>query len=51
MTDRFTRQFAGDDEQRRQQLINKIERALAKRNVTELEAIAYDLFAKGYLDE
>lgn len=51
MTNRYTRNMNGDDENRRRELIDKIERAINQRSVSELEAIAYDMFAKGYLDE
>lgn len=51
MTNRYTRNMNGDDETRRRELIDKIERAINQRSVSELEAIAYDMFAKGYLDE
>ena len=51
MTDRYTRNLNGDSETRRRELIEKIERAINRRSVAELESIAYDMFAKGYLDE
>lgn len=51
MTNRYTRTLHGDDETRRRELIEKIEHAISQRTVAELEAIAYDMFAKGYLDE
>ena len=51
MTNRYTRRLDGDDEMRRRELIDKIERALSQRSVAELEAISYDLFTKGYLED
>ena len=51
MTNRYTRRLDGDDEMRRRELIDKTERALSQRSVAELEAISYDLFTKGYLED
>ena len=51
MTNRYTRRLDGDDEMRRRELIDQIERALSQRSVAELEAISYDLFTKGYLED
>lgn len=50
-TDRFTAGRDSDDEYRRQELTAKIERAVKLLSVAQLEALAYDMFAKGYLDE
>ena len=51
MTNRYTRRLDGDDEMRRRELIDKIERARSQRSVAELEASSYDLFTKGYLED
>ncbi|MDY5091767.1 MAG: hypothetical protein U0I89_03570 [Prevotella sp.] len=39
------------DDTRRQELIARIERAIAGMTLQELEALSYDMFTKGYLDE
>ncbi len=39
------------EEYKRDQLIRKIEHAIEHRKLSELEAVSYDLFVKGYLDE
>ena len=51
MTNRYTRRLDADDEIRLRELIPKIQRALSQRRVAELEAISYDLFTKGYLED
>lgn len=38
------------DEYKRDQLIKKIENAIEHMRLSELEAVSYDLFVKGYLD-
>lgn len=38
------------EEYKREQLIKKIERAVERMRLAELEAVSYDLFVKGYLD-
>jgi hypothetical protein len=43
-------QLQGDAETRREELIKNIEMALDKLSLSELEAISYDLFTKGYMD-
>lgn len=43
-------QHQSDNETRREELINNIEAALSKLSLSELEAINYDLFTKGYMD-
>lgn len=39
-----------DAEARREELIKNIEAALGKLSFSELEAVSYDLFTKGYMD-
>lgn len=36
---------------RREEIISRIERALAEMSLSELEALSYDMFTKGYLDK
>jgi hypothetical protein len=43
--------LSDDDSYKREQLIKKIEHAVANMKLQELEAVSYDLFVKGYLDE
>ena len=50
-TNRFTSRLSQTDEYKRDMLISKIERALAKMTLGELEAVSYDLFTKGYIEE
>ena len=47
MTDRIT----DNDDYKRALLIQKIEHSVEKMSLKELEAVAYDLFTKGYLEE
>lgn len=43
-------QMQSDAETRREELIKNIEAALGKLSLSELEAVSYDLFTKGYMD-
>lgn len=43
-------QRQSDAEARREELIKNIEAALGKLSLSELEAVSYDLFTKGYMD-
>lgn len=45
----FGKRYA-DDDARREELIKNIEAALERLSLSELEAIGYDLFTKGYMD-
>ena len=40
-----------DNEYKRGELIRKIEHAIEHMNLKELEALSYDMFTKGYIDE
>lgn len=40
-----------DNEYRRDELVRKIERAVEQMTLAELEAVVYDMFTKGYLDD
>lgn len=43
---------AGDDSSaRRDEIVRRIERALADMTLPELEALSYDMLTKGYLDK
>ncbi len=39
------------DEYKRDNLVRKIEHAVERMTLKELEAVAYDLFTKGYLED
>lgn len=51
MTKTFSSRLVDDTDYRREQLISKIEYAIEKMNLKELEALSYDMFTKGYIDE
>lgn len=40
-----------DSNTRRDELVRRIERALADMTLPELEALSYDMLTKGYLDK
>lgn len=44
-------EFIENDEYKRERFIKKIEHAVEHMTVKELEAVAYDLFTKGYLED
>ena len=50
-TNRFTARLNNGGEYRRRELIEKIERAIGQMTEAQLEALAYDLFTKGYIEE
>lgn len=42
----------GDDNNyKREELIRKIENAVEHMTISELEALSYDMFTKGYIEE
>lgn len=49
MSNRFTSKLSENDDYKRDLLIRKIEHALTEMRLPELEALAYDMFTKGYL--
>lgn len=49
-TNRFTTRLENNEEQRRAELIQKIEHAVERMSLPQLEALDYDLFVKGYMD-
>ena len=51
MTDRFSDRLSETDDYKRDVLISKIEHAVSKMKLSELEALAYDMFTKGYLQD
>lgn len=50
-TNRFTSRLSETDDYKRTRLIQKIEHALEKMTLGELEAVSYDLFTKGYIED
>ena len=51
MSNRFTSRLSETDDYKRDMLIQKIEHAISQMKLSELEALAYDMFTKGYLDD
>lgn len=50
-SNRYSSRLNGEaDATRKQELIDRIERAISHLSVAELEALTYDMFTKGYLD-
>ena len=47
----FSHRLNDDNDYKRDELIRKIERAVEHMTRKELEALAYDMFAKGYLED
>lgn len=39
------------DDNRREELVRKIENAIGRLSTKELEALLYDMFSKGYVEE
>ena len=50
-SNRFTACLNNGGEYRRRELIEKIERAIGQMTEAQLEALAYDLLTKGYIEE
>ncbi len=48
-SNRFTSRLSDNDDYKRDELIRKIEHAVEKLTLSELEALSYDMFTKGYL--
>ena len=40
-----------DSDYRRDELVRKIEHAVERMTLKELEALSYDMFTKGYIEE
>lgn len=46
-----TMRLDDDNEYRREELISKIEHAIRHLTLKELEALSYEMFTRGYIDE
>lgn len=51
MVTTFTHRLSDDNEYKREELIRKIEHAVEGMTLKELEALSYDMFTKGYLED
>ena len=49
MSNRFTSRLSDDDYFKRDELIRKIEHSVEQMTLSELEALSYDMFTKGYM--
>ena len=49
MSNRFTSRLSDDDDFKRDELIRKIEHSVEQMTLSELEALSYDMFTKGYM--
>ena len=47
----FHNRLSDDADYKRSELIRKIERAVERMSLSELEALSYDMFTKGYLED
>ena len=47
----FHNRLSDDKDYKRSELIRKIERAVERMSLSELEALSYDMFTKGYLED
>ena len=51
MSNRFTSRLSDNDDYKRDELIRKIEDAVEDMTLSELEALSYDMFTKGYITD
>lgn len=51
MSNRFTSRLSDDDDFKRDELIRKIEHSVEQMTLSELEALSYDMFTKGYMED
>ena len=51
MSNRFTPRLTDNDDFKRDELIRKIEHAVEHMTLSELEALSYDMFTKGYITD
>ena len=51
MSNRFTSRLSDNDDFKRDELIRKIEHAVEHMTLVELEALSYDMFTKGYIQD
>ena len=49
MSNRFTSRLSGNEDFKREELLRKIEHAVENMTLSELEALSYDMFTKGYI--
>ena len=51
MSNRFTSRLSDNEDFKRDELIRKIEHAVEHMTLSELEALSYDMFTKGYMED
>ena len=51
VSNRFTSRLSDDDDFKRNELIRKIEHSVEQMTLSELEALSYDMFTKGYMED
>ena len=51
MSNRFSSRLSDNDDFKRDELIRKIEHAVEHMTLAELEALSYDMFTKGYIQD
>ena len=51
MSNRFISRLSDDDDFKRDELIRKIEHSVEQMTLSELEALSYDMFTKGYMED
>lgn len=51
MSNRFTSRLSDNDDFKRDELVRKIEHAVEHMTLSELEALSYDMFTKGYIED
>lgn len=51
MSNRFTSRLNENEDFKREELIRKIEHAVEHLSLSELEALSYDMFTKGYIQD
>ena len=51
MSNRFTSRLSDDDDFKRDELLRKIEHSVEQMTLSELEALSYDMFTKGYMED
>ena len=51
MSNRFTSRLSDNDDFKRDELIRKIEHSVEHMTLAELEALSYDMFTKGYIQD
>lgn len=51
MNTSFHHRLSDEDDYKRSELIRKIEHAVEQMTLKELEALSYDMFTKGYIED